>query len=909
MCPLIRRACLAVIVTTTALVVPDARAQPSPQADARIDVQDQTGGDPLAKTLERLREHSTEPVQLRGRGGRLASASFDIALPTVTGDAAEDALGFLEAHALALQIPEPAKTLVLARVVRSDEGASVYFDQHFGGVGVTGGQIVVYLAKETAKGLTGAWLTEAPPRDKPGFDAARAAERALEDAGSGFQIVGSPRLVYYDRSLLVAPAGKEARTEPATVRAAWRVSAQGGSNGGWYYLIDAQTGAILERAPAASDALDYEIGSAGGGNLVIPCWVKRPPGTIFSADATPWFRESGQVAGVTPDAEGRRAEGALRATYAALARLGRDGWDDRGGFIYGGLDVVFRMANGGVNVNAQYEPFCNQVTFSDNMATTDVVAHEMGHGVVRFSADFMAFPANAQPRSLNEHYADVIASLVDTANWTIGEGSALNTIRNMANPVMVGNQPDRMSLFNSTTPFPHPNSNIMSKAAFLIADGQTFNGLTVNGIGREKMGRLYYATLTTRLANNADFQTAADQTLALARQWATSTRFGFSVDDACSVARAFSAIELDGDLDCDGLRDSADGSPDRDLDGFADGVDNCPGDSNPGQLDSDRDGQGDVCDPDVDNDGSPNASDNCPTVANPSQADFNRDGAGDACADADGDRVLDVSDNCQLVANADQRNGDRDASGDACDADDDNDAVPDGTDNCPLLANASQSDADGDGRGDDCDRCPTTADSGRDTDRDGSDDACDADDDNDGVADGSDNCPLISNSNQLDVDGNGLGQACDPDEQARLSTGGSPMAYEAVFKRRLQRFDRFSIPLGCAAGEIDPGFGGRDEVVDLEFKSSVPVEVAVVNRFGERLAFARNSLSGALRFPIGRDLCPLLGYDVDDRIAIAGAQRYSVEVTPLKASRGATFTMSAAINPYIRDPRVDGGLR
>ena len=249
------------------------------------------------------------------------------------------------------------------------------------------------------------------------------------------------------------------------------------------------------------------------------------------------------------------------------------------------------------------------------------------------------------------------------------------------------------------------------------------------------------------------------------------------------------------DVDNDGVPNGCDPCPvdnpdDTDLDGVCDSVDICPGYND--LLDTDGDLVPDGCDPcpadnpdDSDSDGVCDSVDICSGY--------------DDAIDLDGDGVPDGCDDCPLD-NPDDSDGDTICdSNDVCPGfddllDSDSDGVPDDCDICPQD---SLDDSDGDGSCDSADICPGFDDN-EDTDGDTVPDGCDIcpldnpddsdgdgictsedycpndpynDDDYDGVCYSMDNCPEVANEDQKDSDEDGIGNACDEEDNRELVGG------------------------------------------------------------------------------------------------------------------------------------------
>ncbi|RZM19300.1 MAG: M4 family peptidase, partial [Pedobacter sp.] len=180
--------------------------------------------------------------------------------------------------------------------------------------------------------------------------------------------------------------------------------------------------------------------------------------------------------------------------------------------------------------NGTYAGYC------DGTATDDVIAHEWGHAYTEYTSGLIY---QYQSGALNESYSDVWGETIDLINnyqdegenlnirtttacsgslrWKIGEDATSfgGAIRDMWNPNCNGDPGRVLDTSNyycgtADSGGVHSNSGVTNHLYSLLADGGTYNGYTMTGIGFVKAAHLWWKAQTTYLTATSDFANFAD---------------------------------------------------------------------------------------------------------------------------------------------------------------------------------------------------------------------------------------------------------------------------------------------------------------------------------------------------------------------------------------------------------------
>ncbi|MCT9082207.1 M4 family metallopeptidase [Streptomyces fulvoviolaceus] len=376
-----------------------------------------------------------------------------------------------------------------------------------------------------------AWQTNAVAQDSLGNPVART---VLTDAGTGTQIDA------WDSIETATGDGKSLYSGTVPLETT--------PSGSTYNLTDATRGGTYTGDAANKTDL-----------CILGICLSRAPSTVFT------------------DADNHWGTGAAsdRSTAAVDAQYGTDvTWDyyknvhGRSGIAGDGKGSFNRVHYGSSYNNAFWDDSCFCMTYGDGdgtqlgpLVSLDVAGHEMSHGVTSKTA---ALTYSGESGGLNEATSDIFGTLVefyagnssDAGDYLIGEkivrsGFGRDALRYMDQPSKDGNSADYWSSSLGDLDV-HYSSGVANHFAYLLAEGSgaktingvsydspTYNGSTVTGIGRDKLGAIWYRALTVYMTSSTNYAGARTATLNAAKDL-----YGAGSTEYNAVGAAWSAVNV-----------------------------------------------------------------------------------------------------------------------------------------------------------------------------------------------------------------------------------------------------------------------------------------------------------------------------------------------------------------------------
>jgi bacillolysin len=549
-----------VSVAALALLLELCAATTTTSSSAAVPAAEPTSDLAAAEAADRLlRADAVDPVTVSAGGGDVATFVGTLGAPVAsrvpaTATPAQAARGHLNRYGALFGVDLPQARLETAEVVGAGAGSHVVtFAQRVDGLPVLGGELAVSVdADGDLQSVNGETTEPGAVAPAPSQPAAAAVRTAVTVTARTHQVdektltPGPATQWYYDPELIGSP-------DPRGPRPVWRVEVSNGLDIRELVLVDTATGGVaahVNQVPHALDRVVCDRRNVRGRAVVCRNPVRTensPPSAVGDVNAA--FDHAGDTAALyrtlgvditaligTNTGSGKKLRSTVR--FCERPRIFRCPLDNA---FWNGIGMYY----------GQGFPQAD-----------DVVAHELTHGVIEHTSNLFYW---YQSGAINESMADVFGEIVDQRNqtdrpgrtqraWLLGEDSPLGALRSMRNPGQF-RQPDRMRSrrYVADTRLRdfggvHTNSGVGNKAAFLIADGGTFNGRTIRGLDegrsdRTKTARIYLRTLRT-LTSGSDYADLGRVLPQACRALIGTGARRITASDCVQVRRAVAATQM-----------------------------------------------------------------------------------------------------------------------------------------------------------------------------------------------------------------------------------------------------------------------------------------------------------------------------------------------------------------------------
>lgn len=452
------------------------------------------------------------------------------------------AAGFMAAHGRAFGVASPSTSFRVYQVSGRGGRNYVRLQQSYGGVDVFGGAAVVQVGPDggvlavlsdimrQTDALDRGELSLIPTLSANGARSVAISTAAAASGYSHSEISAASAQLYILRPSVVGLSG--------ATRLVWYVEASASGLDPYHdaMLVDAHSGQVVHQWTLVHTIKDRRVYNAQNQFVIRRNLVRRegdPPTGVRAVDDAYDF---------------------LGNTYDFyFQNHQRDAIDGRGAPMHA-------TVNFGINFfNAFWDG--TDMVFGLGFLTDDITGHELTHGVTQFESNLIYF---AESGAINESFSDIWGEFIDLTNtagndspsvrWLMGEDSIVGAVRSMSDPTQFTWFPFDGGGREFTTPdrYNHPdfyrgiddnggvhiNSGVGNKLAYLLTDGDSFNGFTVQGLGIPLVADLFYeAQLTlTPAANYFDLFSALGQ---------GSANLGLTFDQRLNILNGARAVEIE----------------------------------------------------------------------------------------------------------------------------------------------------------------------------------------------------------------------------------------------------------------------------------------------------------------------------------------------------------------------------
>jgi Zn-dependent metalloprotease len=518
-----------------------------------------------------------------------APTSFSLDPPAdVRKRAIDNAKKALAAHPKQAHSVSAHKFTPRSVVVDSTGEADVRFDRTYHGLKVYGGDVVVHLEPNGSyEALNPAAATPGAVSRTASVSAASAAATSRAQFEGTISKVSKPELA-------VKMAGRSAALVWETVVSG---ELKDKTPSKLHVLVDAVKGEVVDTRDEIKSFLHSDfVAKAGAAPAAQPAAALVPANGngVYSKQVTIDVTQSGSTYSMRDSAHGNgtttnlnRATSGTGTVYSnTTGSFGNGATSDaastgvdahygaattfdyfknvhgRNGIFGDGRGVPSRTHYGNAYINAFWDG--TQMTYGDGagnarpLTELDVAGHEMTHGV---SGAIVGWGQNGETGGMSEGTSDIFGTLVefyannsnDAPDYTMGEMININgnntPLRYMYNPSLDGESPNCWSSSIGGLDS-HYSMGPLNHWFFLTAVGSgdrgfgnspTCNNSTVNGIGNDKAGKIWYKALASYANSNENYANARIDSLK-----AAADLYGTHCTEYNTVNAAWAAVSVTG---------------------------------------------------------------------------------------------------------------------------------------------------------------------------------------------------------------------------------------------------------------------------------------------------------------------------------------------------------------------------